>query len=141
MDDPRMNTDAIPNHVAIIMDGNGRWAQSRGLDRNRGHREGVESVRAVVREAHNLGINVPTPYAFSMENWNRPKLEVNSLMRLSHDYTDVELPQTSAQQLRLPPTRPPARPSVRRPGGPPRRRAAGAPAGRPAVHSIDFGGF
>ena len=98
---PRMNTDAIPNHVAIIMDGNGRWAQSRGLDRNRGHREGVQSVRAVVREAHNLGINVLTLYAFSMENWNRPKLEVNSLMGLFEEYIDIELPQIMEKKIRV----------------------------------------
>lgn len=93
--------ELLPMHVAVIMDGNGRWAVSRGLDRNRGHREGVESVRAVVRQAHDLGIGVLTLYAFSMENWNRPKLEVNSLMGLFEEYIDIELPQIMEKNIRV----------------------------------------
>ena len=70
----------IPNHIAIVMDGNGRWARQRGLPRVEGHRNGVESVRAVVRAAGELGIKYLTLYAFSVENWNRPKDEVDMLL-------------------------------------------------------------
>ena len=72
----------LPRHVAIIMDGNGRWAQSRGLPRVAGHKAGVDSVRAVVRACGELGIQALTLYAFSTENWLRPKAEVDELMRL-----------------------------------------------------------
>ncbi|MET3790254.1 isoprenyl transferase [Aquamicrobium terrae] len=71
-----------PAHVAIIMDGNGRWAKARGLPRVAGHRAGVEALRNVVRAAPDLGINVLTVYAFSSENWSRPKSEVSDLMGL-----------------------------------------------------------
>ena len=73
---------AIPNHIAIIMDGNGRWAKERGLPRVAGHREGVSSVREIVEVCGQLGINYLTLYAFSTENWKRPKDEVSVLMRL-----------------------------------------------------------
>ena len=66
-----------PRHVAIIMDGNGRWAERRGLSRIEGHREGLEAVRDVVRAAGDLGVEVLTLYAFSIENWNRPQAEVD----------------------------------------------------------------
>ena len=101
MGDSRILKDRLPNHVAIIMDGNGRWAESRGLDRNRGHREGIESVRAVVRQAHDFGIGILTLYTFSLENWNRPKLEVNSLMGLFEEYLDVELPEIMEKNIRI----------------------------------------
>jgi len=71
----------IPTHVAIIMDGNGRWAKQRGLPRVEGHRNGVESVRATVRACGEIGIKYLTLYAFSVENWNRPKDEVDTLMK------------------------------------------------------------
>jgi undecaprenyl diphosphate synthase len=93
MVDLRIHPDRIPRHVAVIMDGNGRWAEGRGLDRNLGHREGIESVRAVVRAAQGLGIETLTMYAFSLENWNRPQGEVRSLMGLFEEYLDVELPE------------------------------------------------
>ncbi|MCP4039916.1 MAG: isoprenyl transferase [bacterium] len=93
--------DRIPRHVAVIMDGNGRWAQSRGLDRAAGHREGIESVRAVVREAGELGISTLTLYAFSLENWNRPRGEVRSLMGLLEEYLDVELPEIMERDVRV----------------------------------------
>ena len=80
MQGQRLSSEGIPRHVAIIMDGNGRWAQDRGLSRVEGHREGLESVRAVVRAAHELGVETLTLYAFSLENWNRPKLEVDELI-------------------------------------------------------------
>jgi undecaprenyl diphosphate synthase len=87
--------------VAIIMDGNGRWAQSQGLDRKDGHREGIESVRAVVRKAHDLDISIVTLYAFSLENWDRPKIEVNSLMGLLEEYLKVELPEIMEKDIRV----------------------------------------
>ncbi len=72
----------IPEHVAIIMDGNGRWARRRGLPRIKGHQEGAESVRAIVRACKNAGVKYLTLYAFSVENWIRPKAEIRGLMRL-----------------------------------------------------------
>ncbi len=77
-----MKNDQIPGHIAIIMDGNGRWARERGLSRNRGHRAGAESVREITRECSKLGVGRLTLYAFSTENWRRPKIEVNFLMSL-----------------------------------------------------------
>ena len=71
-----------PRHVAIIMDGNGRWAQSRGVPRAKGHEAGAESVRAVVRECRKRGVEVLTLYSFSTENWKRPPDEVSALMSL-----------------------------------------------------------
>ena len=73
-------------HVAIIMDGNGRWARARGLPRAAGHRAGVEAVRRVVRAAPGLGIGTLTLYAFSSDNWQRPQAEVATLLRLLHEY-------------------------------------------------------
>src|ERR1041385_1671350 len=73
----------LPAHVAVIMDGNGRWAKQRGLPRVEGHRHGAESVRAVVRAAGEVGIKFLTLYAFSVENWSRPKDEVDTLDRKS----------------------------------------------------------
>lgn len=76
------NSNTIPTHVSIIMDGNGRWAKSRGLNRTAGHIEGVDSVRAVLREAADKGVKYLSLYAFSEENWNRSDEEVNALMNL-----------------------------------------------------------
>jgi len=81
-----LDLEALPKHIAIIMDGNGRWAQQRSLPRIAGHREGVESVRETVRTCRELGIPVVTLYAFSRENWNRPKWEVKALMGLLARY-------------------------------------------------------
>lgn len=72
----------IPRHVAVIMDGNGRWAQARGLRRADGHREGVKSAREIVRACGELGVEILTLYTFSSENWKRPRLEVETLMEL-----------------------------------------------------------
>ena len=72
----------LPRHVAIIMDGNGRWARHRGLDRSQGHIEGVNTVRKVTEIASEIGIGYLTLYTFSTENWNRPKEEVDALMNL-----------------------------------------------------------
>jgi undecaprenyl diphosphate synthase len=93
--------ESIPRHVAIIMDGNGRWAESRGRSRNEGHREGLEAVRAVVRAAGDLGIDFLTLYAFSLENWNRPQSEVTELMRLLDHYLEVELEEVVANDIRV----------------------------------------
>ena len=81
----------LPQHVGIIMDGNGRWAQQRLIPRFQGHRNAVRAVRAVVETAAELGLQVLTLYAFSTENWVRPRQEVNVLMELLHEYLQKEL--------------------------------------------------
>lgn len=83
--------DCLPRHIAIIMDGNGRWARKRALPRSLGHREGVEALRKVVKTCAQLGIEVLTVYAFSTENWRRPKEEVGVLMTLLTEYLRKEL--------------------------------------------------
>jgi undecaprenyl diphosphate synthase len=98
---PRLQPDRIPRHVAIIMDGNGRWAESRGYDRVEGHRAGMDNVREVIRAAHELGIGTLTLYAFSLENWNRPKDEVIELMRLLEHYIDVEIEEVIRNGIAL----------------------------------------
>ncbi|MQA31596.1 MAG: isoprenyl transferase [Luteitalea sp.] len=87
----QVNFDRLPAHVAIIMDGNGRWAAQRHLPRVEGHRAGIDSVRDAVETAARLGIEVLTLYAFSMENWKRPRAEVNTLMMLLKRYIRLEL--------------------------------------------------
>jgi undecaprenyl diphosphate synthase len=91
----------IPGHIAIIMDGNGRWAESRGLPRTDGHRAGMETVRGVVRAARELGVKWLTLYAFSSENWNRPKSEVDYLMRLPQEFFEKELPEAIEKNVRI----------------------------------------
>ncbi len=91
----------IPRHVAIIMDGNGRWAKSRGLPRIEGHRRGVETVRTVTYAARDLGVRMLTLYAFSAENWNRPKDEVGALMGLLELYLKKELETFVRDRVRL----------------------------------------
>ncbi len=86
-----INPEKIPRHIAIIMDGNGRWAQQRSLPRVAGHRQGVESVREVVRACREVGVSVLTLYAFSKDNWNRPKWEVKALMQLLSRYLKSEI--------------------------------------------------
>src|ERR1041384_8289356 len=81
----------LPTHVAVIMDGNGRWAKQRGLPRVEGHRHGAESVRAVVRAAGEVGIKFLTLYAFSVENWSRPKDEVDALMNYLARFLKTEI--------------------------------------------------
>ncbi|API58826.1 di-trans,poly-cis-decaprenylcistransferase [Tardibacter chloracetimidivorans] len=90
-----------PRHVAIIMDGNGRWAKRRFLPRIMGHRKGVEAVRRVVEAAPDLGIEVLTLYAFSSENWKRPADEVSDLMGLLHEYLRKEIAELHAKGVRL----------------------------------------
>ena len=101
MQERRLQPDAIPRHVAIIMDGNGRWAQDRGLSRIEGHRQGLEAVRAVIRAAHELGIEFVTLYAFSLENWDRPQDEVDELMRLLEHYLESELDEVIRNGIRV----------------------------------------
>ncbi len=91
----------IPRHVAIIMDGNGRWAKQRGLPRLEGHRAGAESVRAIVRACGELGIGYLTLYAFSSENWRRPKAEVTALMHLLEFYLQREVADLDKNNVRL----------------------------------------
>ena len=91
----------LPAHVAIIMDGNGRWAKQRHLPRVEGHRQGVESVRAVVRAAGEIGLKYLTLYAFSVENWNRPKDEVDTLMTYLARYLKNEIGELNRNNVRL----------------------------------------
>ncbi|MGE5188678.1 MAG: isoprenyl transferase [Gemmatimonadota bacterium] len=92
---------SLPRHVAIIMDGNGRWAKLRGLPRIDGHRMGIRSVRAVVECARELGIPYLTLYAFSTENWGRPAAEVETLMTLLREFLVKELPELRKNRIRL----------------------------------------
>lgn len=91
----------LPRHVAIIMDGNGRWAKTRGLARSEGHRRGAVSVREVVRQARETGIKVLTLYAFSAQNWSRPHEEIAVLMQLLRDYLIDERPEIMDNGIRL----------------------------------------
>jgi undecaprenyl diphosphate synthase len=91
----------LPAHVAVIMDGNGRWAKQRGLPRIEGHRHGAESVKAVVRAAGEAGIKYLTLYAFSVENWTRPKEEVDTLMKYLDRYLRSETPELNKHNIRL----------------------------------------
>jgi undecaprenyl diphosphate synthase len=101
MHERRIRAETIPRHVAVIMDGNGRWAERRGLDRVQGHRAGIEAVRATVRAAHELGVRFLTLYAFSTENWSRPKGEVDALMGLLEHYLAAELEELDRNGIRL----------------------------------------
>lgn len=101
MRERRLRTEELPRHVAVIMDGNGRWAEQRGLTRNEGHNAGLESVREVVRAAHELGIKVLTLYAFSNENWNRPKPEVDALMGLLDRYIEAEVDEVDRNGIQV----------------------------------------
>lgn len=86
-----LDDNRIPEHIAIIMDGNGRWAKARKMPRSMGHRAGVETIRSVVKECDRLGVKYLTVYAFSTENWKRPKEEVDALMQLLVEYLRREL--------------------------------------------------
>src|SRR3954468_8123069 len=91
----------VPLHVAIIMDGNGRWAKQQGEDRIFGHHEGVNSVREVVEACGEIGVKYLTLYAFSTENWNRPKDEVDALMELLVSTISMETPNLHTKSVRL----------------------------------------
>ena len=90
----------LPAHVAVIMDGNGRWAKTRGLDRSMGHVEGVNAVRRITEIASDLGVKYLTLYTFSTENWNRPQEEVDALMHL----ISIAIERQRRQKARLTPT-------------------------------------
>src|SRR5262245_12539856 len=94
-------SENVPQHVAIIMDGNGRWAKQRGLPRIEGHRRGVETVRTITFAARDLGIRMLTLYAFSIENWKRPQDEVGALMGLLEFYLKKELDTFVKNRVRL----------------------------------------
>jgi undecaprenyl diphosphate synthase len=101
---PHLTAEArasLPKHVAIIMDGNGRWAKQRGLPRIEGHRQGAESARIIIRTSGELGIKYLTLYAFSAENWNRPKDEVDALMKYLIHYLKTETPELNKNNVRL----------------------------------------
>ena len=93
--------DRLPRHIAIIMDGNGRWAKSRGLPRTEGHRAGAKAVKAIVSECRRLGIEFLTLYAFSSENWNRPKLEIAALFKLLLEFLNSETAELLEKGVKL----------------------------------------
>ena len=97
----RLDLDRLPRHVAVIMDGNGRWANARGLPRVEGHRAGVEAVRDTIEASAQLGLEVLTLYAFSVENWKRPRHEIWTLMNLLKTYLRKELDSLVANDIRL----------------------------------------
>lgn len=96
-----LDKDRLPRHVAMIMDGNGRWAKKRGLPRIAGHREGAKTVRKIVEAAARIGIQALTLYAFSADNWNRPKKEVSALMKLLERYLHKETEELNKNNIRL----------------------------------------
>jgi undecaprenyl diphosphate synthase len=96
-----LDPNRLPQHIAIIMDGNGRWAQRRHLPRVSGHRSGVQSARTVIETCARLDIPALTLYAFSLENWRRPKAEIDFLMRLLREYLRRELPVIHRNNIRL----------------------------------------
>jgi undecaprenyl diphosphate synthase len=101
---PHLSAEAkasLPRHVAVIMDGNGRWAKQRNLPRIEGHRQGAESARTIIRTAGELGVKYLTLYAFSAENWNRPKDEVDALMKYLIHYLKTETPELNKNNVRL----------------------------------------
>jgi undecaprenyl diphosphate synthase len=98
---PLLEVRGLPMHVGIIMDGNGRWAQQRDLDRSEGHKEGSKAVRRIVRAARRLGLKALTVYAFSEQNWARPELEVGALMDLLKDFLITEREEILGNGIRL----------------------------------------
>jgi undecaprenyl diphosphate synthase len=96
-----LDKNNIPKHVAIIMDGNGRWARRRGLPRSAGHRAGIKRVEATVEAASQLGIKILTLFAFSTENWQRSKIEINMLMRALSNFLDKEIEKLQKNNIRL----------------------------------------
>jgi len=100
-DKEQTDSKRVPAHVAIIMDGNGRWAKARGLDRSEGHVEGVNTVRRITEAASEMGVEYLTLYAFSTENWNRPRQEVDALMHLIGIAIERETPDLIKNNVRL----------------------------------------
>ena len=99
--DAGLDPARLPRHVAVIMDGNGRWAQQRGLPRIEGHRRGTHSVRAVIEEGCRLGLEQLTLYCLSTENWKRPQVEIDFLMALLHEYLLAERAEIMEQNIRF----------------------------------------
>ena len=96
-----IDNNSLPHHIAIIMDGNGRWAKARGLPKMAGHRQGIESVRAAVEYCREKGIRILTVYAFSTENWKRPEEEVKTLMGFVKEYVAKEIDNFKKNQVRF----------------------------------------
>jgi len=96
-----INELKIPAHIAVIMDGNGRWAKQRRLGRIKGHREGIESVRCIVRESRTAGVKFLSLFAFSSENWGRPQAEVNALMELLRRFLKSEVPDLKKDGVKI----------------------------------------
>ncbi|MHA8111222.1 isoprenyl transferase [Lactobacillaceae bacterium Melli_B4] len=97
----QLDLNRIPNHIAIIMDGNGRWAQKRHLPRIAGHKKGMETVKTITKAASDLGVRVLTLYAFSTENWKRPEQEVSYLMSLPGKFFDTFIPELIENNVRV----------------------------------------
>jgi undecaprenyl diphosphate synthase len=97
----QINRERLPAHIAVIMDGNGRWARKRGLPRVAGHRSGISAVREIVEGSAELGISVLTLYAFSLENWKRPPAEVRTLMALIKEYLNREIDNIDRNNIRF----------------------------------------
>ncbi|MGB2981552.1 MAG: isoprenyl transferase [Candidatus Zixiibacteriota bacterium] len=96
-----LNKGNLPGHIAIIMDGNGRWAKRRGLPRTAGHKAGVKAVKRIVRAAGDMGISVLTLFTFSQENWKRPKNEVSAIMKLLYETTKREINELDKNNVKL----------------------------------------
>lgn len=96
-----LDSSNLPKHIAIIMDGNGRWAQKRGLPRTLGHKAGVEALKKIIQACLEFKINILTVYAFSTENWKRPKDEVNALIKLLNDYLEHEIQDLHKNNIKL----------------------------------------
>ena len=96
-----LDMEKLPRHVAMIMDGNGRWAKKRAMPRTFGHRQGVETLKRIVRFASDLGLPVLTVYAFSTENWRRPSSEVDFLMKLFKDFLEQEIDELHQNRVRI----------------------------------------
>lgn len=91
----------VPNHIAIILDGNGRWAKKRHLPRNVGHAQGSKAVEKIIEDAHNMGVKYLTVYAFSTENWKRPQSEVDALMKLLRDYLKTCIKRANKNNMKV----------------------------------------
>ncbi|MFH2044206.1 MAG: isoprenyl transferase [Pseudomonadota bacterium] len=96
-----LDTSKLPRHIAIIMDGNGRWAEKRLMNRIKGHESGSEAVRTIVRSCREIGISVLTLFAFSTENWQRPKIEISALMTLLKNFLDSEVKEMMENNIHL----------------------------------------
>jgi len=97
----KIKSKPVPQHIAIIMDGNGRWARKKGLPRTEGHRQGVETLREIIRVSNHLGIKYLTIYAFSTENWKRPESEIKAIMSLLVEYLERELEELNRNSVKI----------------------------------------